>query len=226
MLATRVCPRLGPPDTSWAPGLLVPPAVSSAVSPSHSDIYTGLPWLRSEDDHMLCLESVGKARLWLASPPVEAGRPATFSEVAPWQPLVTWKHAVSRDDDPSLWVFQVSAFPVDSGWRSGGQAGAPFSGGPSERLAGTCSLWVTSWCCPHHGIRAHGVVPATQVCGCEMYMLNGNCTELHAVDSTRAAVPSVLCLFLIKTIFFCFPINLLHVSKYIRTLPLVKSGFE
>lgn len=59
-----------------------------------------------------------------------------------------------------------------------------------------------------------------------MYVLNGNCTELRAVDSPRAAVPSVLCLFLIKTIFFCFPINLLHVSKCIRTLPLVKSGFE
>lgn len=51
-----------------------------------------------------CVWKVGKAGLWLASPPVEAGRPATFSEMAPWQPLVTWKHAVSRDDDPSLWV--------------------------------------------------------------------------------------------------------------------------
>lgn len=66
----------------------------------------------------------------------------------------------------------------------------------------------------------------TQVCG----MTRLCCTETlreaaRRPHSTRGAVTNVLSLFLIKT-FPRFPINLLRVSKYVRTPPLVKSGFE
>lgn len=46
-----------------------------------------------------------------------------------------------------------------------------------------------------------------------------------AAQRQRGAVTNVLSSFLIKT-FPRFPIRLLHVSKYVRTPPLVKSGLR
>lgn len=65
-----------------------------------------------------------------------------------------------------------------------------------------------------------------------MYLLYRDpvCTDLLAIH-THVPVTSVFCLFLIKTFLPPtptprFPTDLLHVSKYVRTPPLVKSGFE
>lgn len=56
----------------------------NGLASPREDTQTGLLWLRSEDGHMQCLESVGKARLWLAAPrPLEAGLPVIFTEMAP-----------------------------------------------------------------------------------------------------------------------------------------------
>lgn len=53
------------------------------------------------------------------------------------------------------------------------------------------------------------------------------CAQTCSPSADTRPVTSVFCSFLIKTLPRpCFPINLLVVSKYVRTPSLVKSGFE
>lgn len=223
-------PALVQPDTSWAPGLLVSPAGSSAVSPPHSDIQTGFLWLRSKDGRMLCLESVGKVRPWLAPHPWKLA----CLRQSPRGPGVSHSSPGSVQSPgmtaPHSGDLQVLVFPVDSGCQAGGQCGRPGWGsflrgalgspGWNVQPVGNQLMLSPSW---NSGTWRGPCHAGVWVCNVRAEQKLHRATRRG--QHTRSSSQRFVFIFN-QDYFFCFPINLLHVSKYIRTPPLVKSGFE
>lgn len=161
----------------------------------------------------------------LACPPpgvsLEAGLPghvrAEGTRVGCW-PSSSWREDSPRPGRPRrVWAGRPP------GASAGDHAALPAPRRPWLGPAGTSSRSVMGWCCSRRGVQS---LP-TQVCVENTRAIETVCAQTCSPSADTRPVTSVFCSFLIKTLPRpCFPINLLVVSKYVRTPSLVKSGFE
>ena len=157
----------------------------------------GLPRPRSEDDRSPGLEGVGRARLRLVprqASPRKLACPGRSAQMAPGSapgPLVPWggrcRHTLGVPEGFGL----AGRWPVLEAMPSFLLRGGPWGGpGRNVQLVGNQLMLSPS----RNSVPAHAGVWYT------MYMLYRDpvCTDLLAIH-TRVPVPSVFCLFLIKT---------------------------